>query len=229
MNESIPIYASFTSINQVTFPNDLKFRVYYLEAPLGFLKEKIGIEYINNKLTVNGFHTGIGFQSIDESRHFELTLEAIVAKGFLISSLLPKITGSGDEGILEWNNQAEIKIGSSIDISYWQKSTYVCTINSDQLLKIENWVLNNWIPNNPNYCLLSAINSISKEDIFNPIFRSSICDTFCYSILFFIQGVNGGDQTDPMAELNKTNNKLKVNIENVTPLNISILAFLSNG
>jgi len=178
MEDTIATYAAFKSSNQIlSFPTDLKFRVYYLEAPLSFLGERIGIKFVDNLLSINGFHTGIGFQSLDKSRPFEFTFDEVIAKGFVISALLPTI---GD-GTLKWNNEPEITLGSFIDKFYWERSTYICTITSSQIVEIQNWILNVWIPNNPIYSLISAINSKSDSDVFNPIFRSSICD-FLYKV-----------------------------------------------
>ena len=84
--------------------------------------------------------------------------------------------------------------------------------------------LNIWIPNNPIYSLISAINSTSINDIFNPIFRPSICDTFCYSMIYFIQGLNGGNQVDPIPQVTRLN----VCIEYETVPNVSVNAFVSS-
>ena len=225
---SIATYTPFNAYNQILeFPLDLKFRVYYLEAPLSFLGERIGIQYVNNLLSINGFHTGIGFQCTDKSRPYEFTFDEIVAQGFVISALLPQIIGTGPDATLKWNNQPQITLGSFIDKFYWERSTYMCTITSSQLITVQNWILKTWIPNNPIYSLLSAIKSTSENDVFNPIFRSSICDTFCYSMLFFIQGVDGGDQTDP-TYIFITTEQPNICIEYVTPSNLSIAAFVSS-
>ena len=220
---TVATYASFTSNSQILrFPANLKFRVYYLEAPLSFLGERVGINFVDNLLSINGFHTGIGFQCTDVSTPFEFTFDEIVAQGFVISSLLPQIVNND----LVWRNQPEITLGSFIDKFYWERSTYICTVTADQLILIQEWILSIWIPSNPIYSLLSAINSTSEQDIFNPIFRPSICDTFCYSLIYFIQGVDGGNQVDPVFNLAPIS--LNVCIEYETVPNVSISAFVSS-
>src|SRR6266496_3520022 len=153
-------YTTFNSSSQILrYSSNLKFRLYYLEAPLSFLGERIGIQFVDNLLSINGLHTGIGFQCTDQSQPFEFTFDEIVAQGFTISALLPEISN----GNLIWHNQPEITLGSFIDEFYWERSTYICTVNSSQLIAVQEWILNVWIPNNPIYSLLSAINSESED------------------------------------------------------------------
>jgi len=223
MANTIATYVSFTSKNQIlTFPSNLSFRVYYLESPLSLLGERIGIQFVNNLLSINGFHTGIGFQCTNKAEPYEFTYDEIVAGGFAINSLLPEIVDND----LVWNNTPEITQGSFIDKIYWERSTYLCTISSSQVVQIQNWILDVWLPNNPIYSLLSAIKSEAIDDVFNPIFRPSICDTFCYSLIYYIQNTNGGNQVDPV--FSSQIEGLKGCIEYETVPNVSVNAFVSN-
>src|SRR5436305_13598317 len=118
-NNTIATYTPFTSPDQILrFSPNLKFRLYYLEAPLSFLGETVGIQFVDNILTINGFHTGIGFQCTDAQFPIEFTYDDVVAKGFAISSLLPEIVNND----LVWKNQPEITQGSFIDKIYWERS-----------------------------------------------------------------------------------------------------------
>lgn len=226
MSNTIAVYTPFNSSSQIlVLPNDLKFRVYYLEAPLSFLGEQVGINFVDDLLSINGYHTGIGFQSTDKSRPYELTFDDIVASGFTFNSLLPEVvTNSDGTRDLIWHNQPEITLGNFIDKIYWERSTYVCTVTSSQLIQIQNWILTTWIPRNPIYSLLSGIRSTSEEDIFNPVFRPSICDTFCYSMLNYIGSMDGGDQVDPV----NTGTGLNTCIEYVTVPNVSVNTFVES-
>lgn len=226
MSFTVATYTPFNSISQILrFPSDLKFRIYYLEAPLSILGEQIYLKQLQgNLLSINGYHTGIGFQSLDVSRPYQFTYDYIVASGFSFTSLLPKIvTDNQGNRDLIWNNRGEITQGNFIDKVYWERSTYVTTLSSDQVVKLQEWILNVWIPRNPIYSLLSAIKSEDPNDIFNPIFRPSICDTFCYSAFYYLQNIDGGDQLDPM---NGSNNGLNTCIEYVTVPNCSVSGFI---
>lgn len=220
MTETEIIYLPFTSPDQIVkFPSNVLFRVYYLEAPLGLLSLTYeGGKFLNNFVNINGFHTGVGFQSLDCDEPYEITFDHIMKNGFNLTSLLPTIVN----GDLVWNNQMQINIGNYIDKHYWERSTYICTITSEQLTIIQNWILNTWIPKNPIYSLFSGSKSSSTQDLFNPIFRPSICDTFAYAMFNYIADTNGGLLVDPV----NTGTGFDICIEYVTVPNVSISAFI---
>lgn len=224
---SCATYTPFTSSDQILrFPPDLTFKVYYLEAPLAILGETIGEAALDGLIKINGFHTGVGFQSQDKSRPFEFTLDLVIEEGFSFNSILPVIvTDSDGTKDLVWNNAPQNTIGNIIDKTYWEHSTYICTITSAQVTQVMQWVLDEWQPQNPIYSLLCAVNSLQRDYIFNPIFRPALCDTFCYSILFYLQGQSGGQQTDPT----DGSNGLGICVEYTTVPNVSIFGFLSSG
>jgi len=55
------------------------------------------------------------------------------------------------------------------------------------VIQIQEWILQQWIPDNPIYSLFSGVKTQSPTDLFNPIFRPSFCDTFCYAIFDYMQ------------------------------------------
>ena len=181
-------YTPYVSRNQIlTFPPELTFRIYYLEAPLSALGDTFGRNLANNLVSINGFHTSVGFQSTDKSLANEFTLGLDLENGFAISSFVPEIVTKAGVDDLVWNDLTQINLGSYIDRTYWESSSYIGTVTSTQVLQIQNWIFDDWIPKNPIYSIASGIKSTDSEDIFNPIFRPSLCDTFCYSIYNFIQ------------------------------------------
>jgi hypothetical protein len=223
---TVATYTPYNSPNQIIrFNDNLKFRVYYLEAPLSFLGERLGINVLNNLISINGFHTAIGFQCTDKNTPYEFTFDVDITSGFIFDSILPKIITNPDgTKDLVWNNAQEVTLGNFIDKFYWERSTYICTTTGQDIFKIQEWILNTWIPNNPIYSLFSAVKSVSPDDLFNTLFRASICDTFCYSMLYYIRGTDGGSQLDPV--FNNNNPGLRVCIEYATVPNVSINTFI---
>lgn len=218
MVDTTATYTIFDNHDQIaTFPADLKFRVYYLEATLTIFDNLIDVELPGQLIDITAYHTGIGFQSTDKDRPYEFTLDLVVKNGFTLASFLPEIRG--DE--LIWNNTPANTIGNFIDRSYWERSTYICTITSQQVTDVMRWTLDVWQPQNPIYSLLYGI--ASRDDVFNPIFRPSFCDTYAYSAFFYLQGTNGGEFTDPV----NTGSGLNVCVDYCTPPNVSTCAFVS--
>lgn len=221
-------YTPFTSTSQIrVYPNDWKFRVFYLEAPLSILAQTVGAEFGNDVLNINGFHTGIGFQALNESEEVvpnaSFTFDLTAANGLVLQALLPSVvTSPSGERSLQWNNPAQINLGSAIDMSYWVKSTYIFTIITMDLLLAQRWVLEEWIPNNPLYALFSASVSPFKSDIFNPYMRGCICDTFAYNLLHFINGTQAGELKSPV----DPTPGLKIPFENVTIPNLTVASFI---
>lgn len=211
-------YTIFDNPSQIkTFPEDLKFRVYYLEATLSIFDTIMDIDFPSGLIGINAFHSGVGFQSTDKSKPYEFTLDMIVKDGFTLTSILPEIR----EGELIWNNAPVNTIGSFIDRNYWERSTYICTITSAQVTDIMRWTLDTWQPKNPIYSLFYGIPTVN--DIFNPTFRPAFCDNYSHSIFFYIQNQNGGQFTDPV----NTGTGFNVCIDYCTPPNISSCAFIS--
>ncbi len=187
-------YTPFISSNQiVAFPN-LNFEIYYLEAPLSILGKTVAIDFIDNLVSINGYHTGVGVKSTNSDQPYEFTFDMVLANGFVISSFIPTIT-ENDE--LIWNDAAQVTLGDYIDRDYWVKSTYITTITSDDLIVLQEWILNDWLPSNPIYSIASGSKSNSQNDIFNPFFRPSLCDTFCYAVFSFLSGINFGTLLSP--------------------------------
>lgn len=183
--DEIPIYTQFISLNQILrYPSNLQFRVFYLEAPISVLSQTIlDADLVNNLVETNIFHSGIGFQSIDPNFPVEFTFDYNIIEGFNVTGLFPII--EGDE--LIWNNQASVYLGNYIDRDYWNRSSYIANVNSQQLVQILEWILNDWTPMNPIYVLFSGVRSASREDLFDPIFRSADCFDFAYALIEFMK------------------------------------------
>ena len=188
------IYTKFTSFPVI--PANLKLEIYYLEAPLSILGETVGVRFTNNLVSINGFHTGIGFQCTDRNNPYEFTVDYIISEGFTLSALVPEIVASSSGTQLIWHNESEVTLGQFIDRTYWQRSTYITTISSNDLPAIGNWINNVWVRNNPIYSLFLGSKNVDVTDPDNLdsnlqgniIMRSSICDTFCYALIGFLNG-----------------------------------------
>ncbi len=201
-------YTRFLNESQIiSFPG-LTYRLSYLEAPISVLGKNTPKSVTDEKLVSPDFyHAGIGIQSTDPSNPVEFTLDYELVTGFTIDSFLPEI----DDGELIWNNQTEVLIGNYIDRNYWIRSDYICDINNDILVGLQQWTLNTWIPQNPNYSLFSAVLPSSddpsepdRETLFNPIMRSSTCNDYCYELFNYLISVQVCIQYDtpPMNNVN---------------------------
>lgn len=178
-------YTIFNNRNQILrFSSNTKFRVYYLEAPLSILSDiLVNSGVISSLVEFNIFHSGIGFQAISEKTPFEFTFDYSLINGFNIQTLVPKII---DNEII-WNNKAAVYLGNFIDRNYWNHSTYIATISGDQLILIQEWMINTWSTENPNYVLFSGSTSEERKDLFNPIMRSADCYDFAYALFDFMK------------------------------------------
>ncbi len=178
-------YTIFNSPSQILrFPSTSQFRIFYLEAPLSVLSDAlVNAGIINSLVEFNIFHSGIGFQAVNERQPFEFTFDYNIINGFNIQALVPTIV---DNEII-WNNQAAPFLGTFIDRDYWNHSTYIATVTGDQLIHIQQWILNTWSPQNPNYVLFSGVASDQRQDLFNPIMRSSDCYDFAYGLINFMK------------------------------------------
>jgi hypothetical protein len=185
--DPVTTYTPFESSNQIlSYPPETLFRIYYLEAPLSVLGERIGITFTNSLLEINGFHTAVGFQAIGQSNPLEFTYGLDLANGFAISSFVPEITYPNGVPTLRWRDLNKINQGSAIDRNYWDKCVYISTQPAEIVTRLQEWILDQWIPNNPIYSILSGIRSRSTVDIFDPIFRASFCDSFCYAMFDYL-------------------------------------------
>lgn len=206
--DPIPLYVPFTSPNQIlNFSKNLTFRVFYLEAPLSILSETLlDSNLINNIGQLNIFHSGLGFQCTSERQPFEFTFDYNLINGFNATTLLPTIQ---DDDLI-WNNEATVYLGNYIDRDYWNHSSYIGDITADQLITIQRWILNVWNPENPIYVLFSGVESSSRQNLFNPIMRSSTCFDFAYQLIDFMK------------------NNLRVCIDYPTVPNLTISTFISS-
>lgn len=201
-------YTIFNNRNQILrFPSNAQFRVYYLEAPLSVLSDTlVNAGVISSLVEFNIFHSGIGFQAISEEKPFEFTFDYNIINGFNIQALVPQIIN--DE--IVWNNEAAAFLGNFIDRDYWNHSTYLATVTGDQLILIQEWIINTWSVENPNYVLFSGSSSEERRDLFNPVMRSADCYDFAYALIDFIK------------------NSLFICIDYAVVPNLTIAAFISS-
>lgn len=180
-------YTPFTEESQIIeLSAESSIRIYYLEAPLSVLGERIGITFTNSLIEINGFHTAVGFQAVGPGNSVEFTYGLDLANGFAISSFVPEITYPRGDPVLTWRDLNVINQGSVIDRNYWDQSTYIATVPASTVTALQRWILNTWIPNNPIYSLFSGVKSEAEVDLFNPIFRPSFCDTFCFALFDYL-------------------------------------------
>lgn len=191
-----------------------EYKVFYMEAPLSILS---GFQV--NLAELNGFHTGIGFQSTGDCDRYEFALDYQALNSLSMGTIFPDIPGHPcpEEGSqiqrlasqavskknfqpltgaisgqdlnfdLVWNNQSTVVYYNDINTQYWKSSDYMTTVTSDQMDKIQNFILNEWIPRNKFY----SIARISTRDggctnLENTAVRDSTCDTFCKDLIQFI-------------------------------------------
>lgn len=186
-------YTKFENRSQIVSNPNLNFRVFYLESTISIIGKDTPKSLSENLVSLDFFHAGLGFQSIDPNAPLEFTLDYELETGFTLDALLPEIVGEGDDKQLVWNNQTEVLIGNYIDRNYWRTSTYICEISNETLVALQEWTLNTWIPDNPNYSLFSAVlpsqddpSAPTRETLFNPYMRSSTCNDYCYEAFKFL-------------------------------------------
>ena len=169
---------------------DALVEVYFLEAPLGALPQKLvrGKPITSKVIMPNAFHTGVGFRIVQKGKESMEFACDLVANIFNLLVFLPQILPSGE---LAWYNQASVLCDKFIDRKYWMKSTIMCKIGRGTFYNLIDWIKNSFIPRNPTYVLMSTIKSASPRDIFNPINRSSTCDDFCYGVFKYLQKEEG--------------------------------------
>lgn len=179
--DGIDIFIPFTNEAVRIYRKEELFRVFLLSAPLSILGKKIGLHLNPNLVSINAFHNGIGFQSIDATNPLEFYFDYF-AQLFGTNIFLPEIT----EGNLIWNNKSLVAIGN-VNRKYWSSNTFIGIMNGDQLNKYQQWILDTFIPMNNFYQFLRvSLSPLDRENIFNPLLRSSLCDDFCYASFDFM-------------------------------------------
>lgn len=175
----------FTDPSQIIrLPNSLRFKVYLLEAPLSLLSKAVkAITRGYNIIEINGFHTAVGFQSTDKSQPYEFAFDYGMSSGLSLSAILPNLS---PEGTPVWNNFSSVGLFTGINRKYWVYSTYIATVSSEQLITIQEWILEQWIPSNPYYSLFSIIG----DGVDIPA-KASRAESFCFTLFQFMvaQGI----------------------------------------
>lgn len=191
--DSEPNITMATSFDFVPYD---KIQVYFLEATLGPLTKLIksipGSMVDDSIVSINGFHTGIGF--ISGKVAFTIALE--IESDNMVSAVIPKII----DNKVVWDGCGNvIKLGE-FDPTYWDQSTYLCDISRKQFMKLKDsiFVKDGFVNANPYYSLFKVINDISipspvplksypKGSIMNPLIKSSDCDDFAYFMIDRLQ------------------------------------------
>jgi hypothetical protein len=163
--------------------------MFYLTAPLSILGQNLLKSNIPDfPLPLEStFHSGVGFQSIDNDKQYEFYFD-FIAVNFGTDVIFPKIITlpNGTES-LQWKNESIVTLGLKIDRSYWTASEYIATITSDEMSRYQQWILETYVPMNTIYAYSETSKGITRDALFNPLLRSSICDNFCFSSFIFFQ------------------------------------------
>jgi len=139
----------YTASNIISYPNGT-FSVHWLTSERRG-SSSIGVKSSSGKIC----HT------------FEYKL-----KNFDLSGcLLPII--NGDE--LIWKMVSDIEISDEINESLWETSTYICIIDNDTLVDMQQWLIKYWIDKNPMYSLIGA-----------QMMASSTCDLFSSNVVAYL-------------------------------------------
>lgn len=139
----------YTASNIISYPNET-FSVHWLSS------ERRGSSAI-----------GVKSSSGEICHTFEYKL-----KNFDLSGcLLPII--NGDE--LIWKMVSDIEISNDINETLWETSTYICIIDNDTLVDMQQWVIKYWIDKNPMYSLISS-----------QMMPSSTCDLFSSNVVAYL-------------------------------------------
>ena len=113
--------------------------------------------------------SGIGIKSMTGSaRH---TIEYKLKNYELYRTLLPSF--EGDE--LIWSNESYIEITDEINETLWETSTYICIVDNDTLVEMQQWLIRSWIPKNPVYSLFQSM-----------MMPSSTADLFSSNVIAFL-------------------------------------------
>lgn len=162
-----------------SIPSNARIEVSFIEAELSLLEDIKKSENITSDLvSINGWHTGILFYVVETREAFTWQFEGIDFTG----ALMPTIAN----GDLTWDNEAVIALGN-MDSSYWEKSTYMCTINKSTFLKLQKDMITTYTPQNPAYVLFMVAQT--SAEYLNPLAANSICDDMCYYVLNQLQNV----------------------------------------
>lgn len=152
-------------------------KVFYIESPLSYTEAFK--KY--SEIELNLYHTGFGFQCDDIKFYIDF-----IVNNSIQGTILPTITNSDQ---LIWKNDCNVTLGD-LTLDFWEESTYLCTINKDNLIKFIMDIKNNYIPNNLNYLLFRVSLSESLQDLDTPYLRSSNCDDFVIYGLNFFKNLN---------------------------------------
>jgi hypothetical protein len=175
--------ANFVNLTNFDFIDDNDdIKVFALEAPLSLIPKKIINELERMMITLNGYHTGIGFIIGNKSLIIDYT--AVYGMG---GCFLP------DEkelckGNLVWANNSYIEVGNqdeqkwSNDQGYWKHSSYLTTINKKQFLSLRNSILDEFLVKNPYYVFFGV-----KSNTAGQILRDSICDSLLTFVIKTLQ------------------------------------------
>jgi hypothetical protein len=172
-------------------------QVFFIEATLGPLASAMGKLkgnlFKDSFITVDGFHTGIGFVSNNIS--FSLGLEII--SGDMKSALIPKMDTKTQT--VSWDGSQNAIYLRSLDPNYWSESAYLCTITRDQFMALKNSIFTKggFLELNPYYALFKVINDVTppsptpslsypRGSIMNPFLKSADCDDFAYYCINYL-------------------------------------------
>jgi hypothetical protein len=171
--------------------------VFFLEATLGPLATAMGrlkgTFFKDSFITVDAFHTGIGF--ISNNISFSLGLE--IVSGNMMSALIPKLDAKAQT--VGWDGSQNAIYLRSLDPNYWSESAYICTITRDQFMDLKNSIFTKggFLDLNPNYALFKVINDVTPPNstpipsyphgsIMNPFLKSADCDDFAYYCINYL-------------------------------------------
>jgi hypothetical protein len=166
-------------------------KVFFLEATLGPLTTAMSTLKANffkdSIVTVDGFHTAIGFISGDIS--FSLGLE--ILSGDMRAAIMPKLNTTTET--VSWEGSENAIYLRSLNPNYWSDSSYLCTITRDDFMHLKNsiFVKGGFLDLNPYYALFKVINNATPPSptpllsyphgsIMNPLLKSADCDDFSY-------------------------------------------------
>lgn len=181
-----------TNLKPPKISKNAAIEVYYTETPLGG-QGTIGYKPQPGELKPYGAiynvnHTGIGFRIIEKNGVITEFVFNLRVSDFGLYILMPHINeNSKDFSDLDWCNEVLLTYIPIMDRTYWLKSDYICTITRDDFYALIDWIKGDYQLKRTKYIFLSVIKNVNREDIFNPVRKSYLCDDFCYDVLHFLQ------------------------------------------
>jgi hypothetical protein len=181
-----------TNLKPPKISKNAAIEVYYTETPLGG-QGTIGYKPQPGELKPYGLiynvnHTGIGFRVIEKNGLISEFVFNLRVSDFGLYILMPHINeNSKDFSDLDWCNEVLLTFIPIMDRTYWLKSDYICTITRDDFYALIDWIKGDYQLKRTKYIFLSVIKGINRQDIFNPVRKSYLCDDFCYDVLHFLQ------------------------------------------